>query len=315
MIVSEEDKFWKFLTNNTKFNENLLNLDIRLLKNYYKSLGYYDVDITSNSAELNKEGNIDLVYSIEAGNRYKINKITTNLDPTFDKNLFFDLEEDFKKYVGDYYSPFKVKKLLDTLDNIIEKNDIQFAEHNVEETKQGDNISIKLNIFEGEKLLVERINIIGNNVTNESVIRGEIILDEGDPFTKIGLDKSVANIKSRRIFKTVNSSVKDGTQNNLKIIDINVEEMPTGEISAGAGVGTNGGSLAFKVAENNWLGEVKVDFNLNTDEESLEGRINYLDPNYNFLGNSIGFSVFSVNNDKPNQGYETSNWYKCKYKI
>ena len=90
--------------------------------------------------------------------------------------------------------------------------------------------------------------------------------------SQIGLDKSVANIKSRRIFKTVNSSVKDGTQNNLKIIDINVEEMPTGEISAGAGVGTNGGSLAFKVAENNWLGEgKKVDFNLNTDERVIGG--------------------------------------------
>ena len=85
-----------------------------------------------------------------------------------------------------------------------------------------------------------------------------------------------------------------GTSNNLKIIDINVEEMPTGEISAGAGVGTNGGTLAFKISENNWLGEGKrVDFSIDTDEESLEGRLDYSDPNYNFLGNSIGYSVFS----------------------
>ena len=306
VIASEKDQFWKFVSRNTKFSKSLLNLDIRLLKNYYKSLGYYDVNITSNSAELNESGDIDLIYSIEAGTRYTVNKISTNLDPTFDKKMFFDLEKDYKKYVGDYYSPFKIQKLIDKLDRLIEKNNIQFVEYNIEEEIVGDSISVKLNIFEGDKILVERINIIGNNVTNESVIRGEIILDEGDPFTKIALDKSIANIKSRRIFRDVNSKVSDGAEENLKIIDINVEEMPTGEISAGAGVGTNGGSLAFQISENNWLGEEKINFSLETDEESLEGRIDYTDPNYNFLGNSFGYSVFSVNNDRPNQGYENS---------
>ena len=110
-----------------------------------------------------------------------------------------------------------------------------------------DKISIKFNIFEGEKVLVERINILGNNVTNEDVIRGELILDEGDPFTKLNLDKSVAKIKARNIFKKLNIKFQMDLQNNLKIIDINVEEKPTGEISAGAGVGTNGGTFAILV--------------------------------------------------------------------
>ena len=52
VIASEEDKFWKFISRNTKFSENLVNLDKRLLTNYYKSLGYYDVNITSTSAEI-----------------------------------------------------------------------------------------------------------------------------------------------------------------------------------------------------------------------------------------------------------------------
>ena len=176
----------------------------KLLNNYYKSIGYYDVNISSNLAELNKTGNIDLVYSIEAGTRYIINQISTNVDPTFDKKIFFDLQSKYQKYIGEYYSPFTVKKLIDEIDLIISKNNLQFVEHNVEEILQGDNIEIKFNIFEGEKVLVERINIIGNNITDESVIRGEIILDEGDPFTKIELDKSVANIRSRNIFEKLN---------------------------------------------------------------------------------------------------------------
>lgn len=307
VIASEEDKFWKFLSRNTKFSKSLLDLDIRLLNNYYKSLGYYDVKVNSNIAELNETGNFDLIYSIDAGKRFIVNKISTNLDPTFDKKLFLDLEKEYDRYVGDYYSPFKIKKLLDSLDKIIEEKNIQFVEHNVQEQIEGSNISVTLNIFEGEKVLIERINVTGNEVTNESVIRSEIILDEGDPFTKIGLDKSIANIKSRNIFRSVKSEVTEGSENNLKIIDINVEEMPTGEISAGAGVGTNGGSFAFSVSENNWLGEgKKVNFTIDTDEETLQGQIDYIDPNYNFLGNSIGYSLYSVGNDRPNQGYENT---------
>ena len=307
IIASEKHNFWKFLTRNTKFSQNLVDLDIRLLQNYYKSLGYYDVKITSNSAELNDSGNIDLIYSIDAGERYIINKVSTNIDPVFDKKIFFILEESFSEIVGDYYSPFKVKKLIDKLDKLIEKENIQFVEYNIEEELESDTISLKINIFEGEKILVEEINIVGNVVTNENVIRSELILDEGDPFSKVSLDKSVANIKARRIFKNVFTNVKVGSRDNLKIIDINVEEMPTGEISAGAGVGTNGGTFAFKVSENNWLGEGKrIDFSLDTDEESIEGRLDFSDPNYNFLGNSVGYSIYSQSNDKPDQGYENT---------
>lgn len=307
VIASEKDQFWKFISRNTKFSTSLLNLDIRLLTNYYKSLGYYDVVVTSNSAELNESGNIDLIYSINAGTRYTVNKVTLNIVPTFDKKIFLKLEKDYAKLIGDFYSPFKIKKFVDSLDKLIEDNNIQFLEYNIEEDIFEDSIEVTVNIFEGEKLLVERINITGNTVTNEEVIRGEIILDEGDPYTDLALDKSISNIKSRRIFRDVTKKVKTGSSDNLKIIDINVEEMPTGEISAGAGVGTNGGTFAIKISENNWLGEgKKLDFSIDTDEESLEGRIDFSDPNYNFLGNSIGFSLYSQSNDKPNQGYENT---------
>ena len=307
IIASEEDKFWKFISRNTNLNENLIELDKRLLINYYKSLGFYDVNIKSNIAELKDTGDAELTYSIDEGKRYTINKISTNVDPVFDKNIFFPLNESFQKFVGEYYSPFKVKKLLDDIDELIDSNNLQFTEHNVQEVIEGDSINIVFNIFEGDKTLVERINITGNTITNEDVIRGELILDEGDPFTKLNLDKSIAEIKSRGIFKDVRSEVVNGSKNNLKIININVEEKPTGEISAGAGVGTNGGSFAINIKENNWLGQGKrVGFEIEVDEESLSGTLNYVNPNYNFLGNSLNYSLSSENNDKPDQGFENS---------
>ena len=94
------------------------------------------------------------------------------MDQVFDKNIFFPLNESYKKYVGDYYSPFKIKKLLEELDDLIDKNNLQFVEHNVQEAVGDNTIDIIFNIFEGEKDLIERINVTGNTITNEDVIRG-----------------------------------------------------------------------------------------------------------------------------------------------
>ena len=111
IIASEEDKFWKVISKNTNFSQNLINLDIRLLSNYYKSLGFYDIKINSNFAQITETGNAELTYSIEEGRRYTINKISTKVDDVFDKDLFFPLNEVYKNYVGDYYSPFKIKNV------------------------------------------------------------------------------------------------------------------------------------------------------------------------------------------------------------
>ena len=97
VIASEEDKFWKVISRNTRFSENLVELDKRLLRNYYKSLGYYDVKITSSSAGFLDQENINLVYTINAGQRYVINKISTEVDPVFDKIFFIRYKSLTKK--------------------------------------------------------------------------------------------------------------------------------------------------------------------------------------------------------------------------
>ena len=88
VIASEEDKFWKVLSKNTVFNKEAIDLNERLLINYYKSLGYYDIRINSNIAEINLEKNVDLIFSIDEGERYFINKLSTNVDEVLDKNYF-----------------------------------------------------------------------------------------------------------------------------------------------------------------------------------------------------------------------------------
>ena len=102
VVASEKHKFWKVISKNTNFTQDILELDNRLLTNYYKSIGFYDVVVSSKMAKINDDGEAELIYSISEGQRYTINKISTNVDPVFDKKLFFPLNSVYEKYVGDY---------------------------------------------------------------------------------------------------------------------------------------------------------------------------------------------------------------------
>ena len=308
VIVSEEDKFWKFITRNTVLNEENIRLDKRLLKNYYKSIGYYDVQIISNSVELEDDKNLVVLnYNIDAGNRYRISKISTNIDPSIDKKAFINLSTQYEKIIGDYYSPFKIKETLEFLDRLIDENDLQFIQHSVKEFIDGSNINITINIFENEKIFVERINVSGNTITNENVIRSEFLLDEGDPFNNLKLKNTISELKARNIFGKVDFKVSDGSEKDTKIIDIIVEEKPTGEISAGAGLGSDGSSLMFSLKENNFLGRgVRLNTFASIDQDSFKGAFEVLNPNYNNSGNLVKFGISSTTNDKPDSGYENS---------
>ena len=307
VIASEEAKFWKVISRNVYLNEQRIELDKRLLKNYYLSKGYYDVQVLSSNIFLKDKEGIELSFSISAGKRYRIKKISTNIDPVFDKSIFRPLKSKFTKFAGEYYSPFKIAKILENIDDIVDDNELQFVEHNVSETIDGDFINIKFNIFEGRKVQIERVNISGNTVTNDSVIRSELDLDEGDPFSKVKLEKSISKLESKNIFKSVNLNLRDGSSKDLKIMEIKVEEKPTGEISAAAGTGTDGTTFAFGLKENNYLGKgYKVDTNLEISQASIRGALDVIIPNYAYSGNSVDFGVQSIRTDRSDSGYENT---------
>ena len=83
--------------------------------------------------------------------------------------------------------------------------------------------------------------------------------------------------------------------------------MPTGEISAGAGIGTDGGSFAFNIKENNWLGKgVTVSAQAEVSADSLKGSLSLTDPDFNFTGSELSYFIKNIKNDKPDSGYENS---------
>ena len=308
LIISEEYKFWKFISGKKFLNQNIISLDERLLKNYYLNRGYYNVKINSSFAKIVEDENFNLIYNIDAGDKIFFNNINLNLPIEFDKSNFSSIIDIFNDLKGEPYSLFSIEKIIDKIDEITLNEQYQSINAQINETIEENKIDIVFNVSNTENSYVEKINIFGNNVTRENVIRNQLFLDEGDPYNEILKNKSANEIKNLNFFKSVNFAVKDGLNDNSKIIDITVEEKPTGEIGASAGVGTSGNSIGFLVRENNFLGKgIGLDSNLILSTDSIKGLLSITNPNVLNSDKSLFASIEASELDKFNDyGYKTS---------
>ena len=308
LIISEEYKFWKFISGKKFLNENLIKLDERLLKNYYLNNGYYNVKINTSFAKLVDDKTFELIFNIDAGEKIYFNDFSYNLPIEFDESNFLTLNKTFTELKDKPYSLFSVQKILDKINEITLIEQYQSINAKIKEKVEGNKINITFNIENIDSSFVERINIYGNNVTRENVIRNQLYLDEGDLYNEILKNKSINEIKSLNFFKTVDSNVSDGNSLNSKVIDITVEEKPTGEIGASAGVGTSGSSIGFSVKENNFLGKgVGLNSNLILSQDSIKGILSLNNPNVLNSDKSLFTSLESSELDKfKDYGYKTS---------
>jgi outer membrane protein insertion porin family len=309
LIISEEDRFWKFLSANIYLNKEKINLDKRLLENFYKNNGYYNVVIQEAFAEFEKDNFFKLIYNINAGDKYYFNNIKLILPDDFDKKNFSKFYELVNSFKNKRYSLKKIEDLLNEIDKIALQKDYEFIDATVSEKVIDKNkLNFDIIIKETEKYYVEKININGNAFTLEEVIRNSLVVDEGDPYNKILFNKSINKIQSKNIFKTVTPVIREGSSDKFKIIDINVVEKPTGEISLGAGAGTNGATVSSGIKENNFLGKgIKLNTNIAISQSGLKGQFTYEKPNFNYTDNTLITSVSSSTKDNMSDfGFKTS---------
>ena len=309
VIISEEAKFWKFISNNKFVNQDIIERDKRLLKNFYLSKGFYDVDVQSATVKFLDDKSFKLTYKIDAGEIYTVNDTKLVLPIDYDENNFIDVKNELNKLINKTYSINKISKVVEEIDKITLSREYDFINARYDETKiENNKLNIVFTVSESEKFYVERINIFGNNITHESLIRSNLEIDEGDAFNELLSSKSINNLKALNLFKTVKSSISEGQDPNTKIIDISVEEKPTGEIMIGAGAGSDGGTLGFSVVENNFLGKgIELSSSLDLTEDSIRGLFSVTNPNFNYSGKSLSTSIESTNVDKlTDSGYKST---------
>ena len=299
IILSEEYKSWKFLSGKKYLNEAMINYDKRLLKNFYLNKGFYNVVVNSSYAKVLDNQDFELIYNIDANPKIFFGKLILDLPNDFSVSNYESIEKFFKKIQNEPYSLSRVEDILEKIEAITISEQYESIKATVNENIDSDKINITFKIEETEKIFVEKINIYGNNITRESVVRNQIEIDEGDPFNQILYAKSLNNIKSLNFFEKVEGEILDGNKFNSKIINIIIQEKATGEIFAGVGTGTSGSNLSFGIKENNYLGRgVLVDSNLSLSETRVKGKLLISNPNYKNSDKSLNLSLQSSSTDR-----------------
>tara|TARA_Y100001970_G_scaffold183577_1_gene223295 strand:- start:993 stop:3230 length:2238 start_codon:yes stop_codon:yes gene_type:complete len=309
VIISEEAKFWKIISKRKYLDVKRIELDTNLLKNYYKNKGYYNVSIESSSAQLVNDEYFELIFNINAGEKYYFRNITLELPSNYSSDNFKNIISLFDKLKNKVYSLKKIEEILKEIDEIALSKQFEFitAKYN-EKIIDKNKIDLNIKINESEKIYVDNIKVFGNYSTQENVIRNSLLIDEGDPFNEILLNNSINDLKYKNIFSKVNVQVEDSVDNLKKNIIINVEEKPTGEISAGAGAGTSGTQISFGIAEKNYAGAgVQLDTNFLISDTTVRGKFSVNNPNYKNSERSLRTTLESTNIDQmSNFGYETT---------
>jgi len=308
VILSEEYKPWKFLSGKKYLNESMIKYDERLLKNYYLNKGYYNVVINSSFAKMTDNESFELIFNIDANSKLFFGNLQIDLPNDFSKSNYEEVEKFFKKLENEPYSINRIEDIVEKIERITINEQYESIKANVNEKIVSNKININFKIEETEKFFVERVNILGNNITLESVIRNQIEIDEGDPFNQILYAKSLNNIKALNYFESVNGEILDGKEFNTKIININITEKATGEIFAGVGTGTDGSNFSFGIKENNYLGRgVKVDTNLNVSDERIKGKFIVSNPNYKNSDKNLDLAIEATSIDRvATSGYKSN---------
>ena len=320
VISSTEDGWWK-LFSSPALSEQRIEYDKELLKDFYKLKGFYDVQIESVFASADKNNIFSLTFSINSGKKYNFGEFNIKgYDSSFKDNDITEIKNIANELLRDQvYSTATTAKLNKLITNYLETKKYNNFEININELKNNERVDLLIQLSEERKTLVNKINIKGNSVTEEKVIRDNMLLSEGDYLSSTKIKKSIDSIKSKQLFSKVDYKIEDSDKKNFKDFNLIVKEQPTGNISAGIGYGTNGGLFEASINEKNFLGQgVNLNFTGRLSTEVVTGEFTYLDQNFKNTNKELFYSLFSQTEDYQNAGYQNKKIgtrFATKYEI
>ena len=185
VIVSEENKFWKFISSKKYLDVDRINLDKRLLRNFYLNKGFYDVEIESSSAVFSNNF-FELIYNVNAGKKYFIKDAKLDIPIDYKARDFKGVKDTITGLIGEKYSLNQINRVIKEIDNISVARLYDFLDATIEINKvEGNKLKLVFTVIESDKFFVKKIDIFGNNITEEKVIRNQLEVDEGDPFNNL----------------------------------------------------------------------------------------------------------------------------------
>lgn len=304
-VVSTSETGWfDFLRGNSVYDPDRMSLDRELLRQYYLKNGYADAQVTASFAELDRDGSgFIITFTVEEGELYRFGAIDVR------SNLASVNGQDYIGRVlttpGSIYNAADIDKTVEKLTLEIGEQGYAFARVRPEANRDvaSRTIGIAYVVDEGPRVYIERINIVGNLRTKDHVIRREFRLAEGDAFNPLLVDRAKKRLQALGFFKSVDVKRRPGSAGDRLILDVELVEQPTGELSFGAGYSTSEGVIGdVSLTERNLLGNGQfLRLKVGGSAERFQVDLSFTEPRFLDKNLAAGFDLFHKDVDQTSQ--------------
>ncbi len=236
VVVTEESRLLKFFSSNNNYDPDRIEYDKEQLRKHYRNRGFYDFRVVSAVAELSPDKNgFVITYTIDEGKEYKFGKITVD---TENKKLDGQiLAAILPIRSGELYEDQRIEQATDSLTFAAGAAGFAFVDVRPRYTPNRENqtVDVTFLVREGPRVYIDRIDIVGNTRTLDTVVRREMNVAEGDAYNRVLVDRSRNQIRALGFFKDVTIDEQPSAQPDRTTLRVQVEEQPTGELSFSAG--------------------------------------------------------------------------------
>jgi outer membrane protein insertion porin family len=295
IITTTQSGLFDFLKGTNIYDPDRLSLDRELLRQYYLKNGYADARVVSAGAELDRDGSgFFITFVIDEGEIYKFGAI--NVETAVAGVDARALQSELLTVSGKTFNQSQMDKTVERLTLSVSERGVAFARVRPRAARDAAArlINVTFLVDEGPRIYIERINILGNSRTRDYVIRREFRLAEGDAFNPFMVDKAKKRLQQIGFFKTVEIKRRPGSAPDRVILDVELVEQSTGELSFGAGYSTSEGVIGdISISERNLLGRGQfLRLRLAGSQERLQIDLGFTEPRFLDRNLAAGFDIF-----------------------
>lgn len=310
-IISTTQTGWlDFLKGSSIYDPDRLNLDRELLRQFYLKNGYADVSVTTATAELDREGSgFILNFSIDEGQQYNFG--TVSIESSLEGADPNTLIGEVLTSQGETYNASDIEKTVERLTLVTAERGFAFARvrPRANPDPASKTISLVYAVDEGPRIYIERINVLGNVRTKDFVIRREFRLAEGDAYNPLLVDRAKKRLSALGFFKSAEVKRRPGSAQDRVVLDVELVEQSTGELSFGAGYSTSEGIIGdVSITERNLLGNGQfLRLKLGGSFERAQIDLAFTEPRFLDRNLAAGFDLFHKQIDQSDEsGFEST---------
>jgi outer membrane protein insertion porin family len=299
-IVTRQSRWWRFFSSNDNYDPDRLDYDRELLRQFYQNNGYYNFSVTSAVADLTPDQeDFYITIAIDEGEQFTFGEV--NVETQLEKLDSSALRRAVSISEGDLFRSDDVEDAIDSLTYAAGIAGFAFVDvqPRLVPNNEDNTVDLTLVVDEGPRVYIERINIVGNTATLDNVIRRELRISEGDAFNRVLLDRSRNRVRALGYFGEVEVEERPGSAPDRSVIDVKVEEQPTGELAFAAGFSSVDSFLIdASVTERNLRGRGQaLSARVSASSRQQVVDLRFTEPR--FLGRNLaaGVDVFSTRSD------------------